>query len=97
MTVRREYHILNSFSIESSFCGMDGGGGGTSGMGKGSDDAGYHFATSDLETTGERLAKTIFDYFVDRGLHSDRVYKELLAAFSSKSPSVEPEERWGFE
>ncbi|KAJ3293027.1 Cytosolic carboxypeptidase 2 [Borealophlyctis nickersoniae] len=48
----RRFKLINSFTMEASFCGSDTGPNG-----------GFHYTTSDLEEMGRTFGKTLYDYF----------------------------------
>ncbi|KAJ3333821.1 Cytosolic carboxypeptidase 2 [Blyttiomyces sp. JEL0837] len=80
ITVRKVYGILNSFTLEASFCGSD------------TPYGGFHYSTSDLERMGETLGKTLFEYFSSGGKVATEVHTKLQKLFDEKDPNIEPEE-----
>ncbi|KAJ3112655.1 Cytosolic carboxypeptidase 2, partial [Physocladia obscura] len=68
--VRTRFGIVNSFTIESSFCGTDDSCGSS---------AGWHFGTDDLERMGRGVGITLYDYFICEGMR-EGVYDTFLEA-----------------
>jgi ribosomal protein L24E len=52
ITVRKHYNILNSFTLEASFCGTD-----TSPSG------GFFYSATDLEKVGENIGRSLYEYY----------------------------------
>jgi hypothetical protein len=84
ITVRKAFGVINSFTMEASFCG--------------SDDRitgdGFHFSTAELERMGESLGKTLYDYFADGGKEASKVHKEIIEGFQIGSKDIEPDTRY---
>ena len=53
ITIWRMLNIVNSFTMEASFCGSDT-----------HLNQGFHYNTHDLQEIGRKLGKTLFDYFI---------------------------------
>ncbi|KAI8613263.1 hypothetical protein BC830DRAFT_1170401 [Chytriomyces sp. MP71] len=81
--VRKQFGIVNSFTIEASFAGSD-----VSDAAAG----GWHYGTRDLERMGEGLAKSLHDYFIVEGKRQ-AVYKSFVDRVNNHDAVVEPEER----
>ncbi|KAJ3211694.1 Cytosolic carboxypeptidase 2 [Entophlyctis luteolus] len=66
ISVRKEFGIVNSFTIEASFCGVD--------SLLSAEDKGWHFGSNDFERMGEQIGYSIYEYFIEEGkrdsLHS---------------------------
>ncbi|KAJ3223687.1 Cytosolic carboxypeptidase 2 [Chytriomyces hyalinus] len=82
--VRTRFGIVNSFTMESSFCGSDVVGGG---VGK----LGWHYGTLELERMGEKFGKTLYDYFIVEGKR-DSVHRAFVHGFANHDAVLEPEE-----
>ena len=61
----REFNLINSFTLESSFCGP------TRGCYRG-----YHFTSTMFETMGRMFCKSLVDYTVDEA-RSKQIFKDL--------------------
>ncbi|KAJ3050567.1 Cytosolic carboxypeptidase 2 [Rhizophlyctis rosea] len=88
----RQFNLLNSFTMEASFCGSDQG-----------PDGGFHYSIEDLEEMGRRFGETLYTYFapkeeevavpeVREGV-KERV-KEKAMEVSGVEPSQVIEEVW---
>jgi hypothetical protein len=73
VNVFTEMSIMNSFTMEASFCGADQG-----------PNADYHFSTCDLEQMGKDLLKTLLVYHNDQK-RVDLVRKQLLKEYQLSS------------
>ncbi|KAI8845719.1 hypothetical protein BJ741DRAFT_585627 [Chytriomyces cf. hyalinus JEL632] len=82
--VRTRFGIVNSFTMESSFCGSDVVGGAAGKLG-------WHYGTLELERMGEKFGKTLYDYFIAEGKR-DSVYRAFVHGFANHETVLEPEE-----
>ncbi|KAJ3200124.1 Cytosolic carboxypeptidase 2 [Dinochytrium kinnereticum] len=81
ITVRKEFGVQDSFTLEASFCGSDTG-----------DEGGFHYSVRDLERMGERFGCVLARY-LDEGEEEEvrRVWGEVREGFRVGSGEVQPE------
>ncbi|KAJ3068186.1 Cytosolic carboxypeptidase 2 [Podochytrium sp. JEL0797] len=81
--VRQRFGIVNSFTIESSFCGTD--------MGVKEGGGGWQYGMRDLERLGEGFGKSLWEYFCCEGKR-EVIHAGLLDGFGRKDATFLPDE-----
>ncbi|KAJ3143740.1 Cytosolic carboxypeptidase 2, partial [Irineochytrium annulatum] len=81
ITVRRSCGIIDSFTLEASFCGS-----------AISPKGGFHFMTSDLERMGEIFGKTLYEYYCDDGRAAEKLYEEISRGFDHGDSTLQPDD-----
>ncbi|KAJ3113758.1 Cytosolic carboxypeptidase 2 [Phlyctochytrium bullatum] len=82
ITVRKELNVLDSFTLEASFCGSD----------VGPPDEWFHYSIRDLEKMGEKIGLVLHSYLVeDEGKVADKAWKEILDGFSCGNKDLQPD------
>ncbi|KAJ3104350.1 Cytosolic carboxypeptidase 2 [Phlyctochytrium planicorne] len=97
ITVRKEFNVIDSFTLEASFCGSDGG----SSLSGGVTDNGFHYSTRDLEKMGERIGMVLVSYFLEveddenreggKRRVAERIHKEVLDGFEEGRRDLQPD------
>ena len=93
----RSYNLINSFTLEASFCGSDGGSAGA-----------FQYSAYDLKRMGKRFGQTLHQYFLmqapketqqsfesrlkNQSLRAQEIKNEMLNFFQLSSTLVQPDE-----